>query len=135
MASTFPAVASKATLVGGTSAAIVTLRSIGKDGGSREAIETSNMDTTVNKTFDVADLADAGEFSYEGLYDGRDYDALLNAVAETWTLTFRTGASATTLAGSGFHTAAAVTGEHEGLWLVSGTIKLTAGMTLSNAPA
>lgn len=129
MATTFPAVASKATLTGASSGALVTLRSIGKDGGSREAIETSNMDTTTNKSFVPADLADAGEFSYEGLYDGIDYDALLNAAAEVWTLVFRTGGTPTTLAGSGFHTAVAVTGEHEGLWLVSGTIKLTAGMT------
>lgn len=132
MATTFPVGATKATLTGGSTGALGTLTSISPSGAVREAIETSNMDTTTDRTFIAGDLQDPGEIGFEGMYDGSDLHTVLGAAAETWTLLFQSTTSGT-YAATGFLTSFELTGELEGVWTYSGTLKLTGPLTISNA--
>ena len=131
MATTFPAVATAATLVGGSSGAFGNLTSINPSGAARESLETTIMGTTTDKTFMPSDLQDPGEIGFEGLYDGSDLHADLGAAVETWTLTFRTGGTPTLFVVDGFLTAFDCSGELEGIWTYSGTIKCTGGIAIA----
>lgn len=134
-ATNFPVGATKATLVGGTYTAVVTVTSLSMSGATREALETSSMDTATDRTFLAGDIQDAGEISWEGYYDGgtgvRDLHTALGAAEEAWTLKFQSTSTGTYLA-QGFITSFELTGELEGVWTYSGTIKLTGAITITN---
>ena len=130
MATPFPTIATKATLVGAVTGALVHLKNIKRVGYGRGEVPTSTMDTQDAETFDPLDLKTPGTFEWDGLYDGTDLGTLLlGAAAEDWTLTFRTGGTPTTLKCKGFHTGVELEGPMEDLWIYSGTIVLSGADT------
>lgn len=75
---------------------------------SREAVETTHLGTTVQRTFSPADIYDAGECEIEIIWDqNAGTFPMIGAAAETLTITYAIkagGSTAGTLAGTGFIT-------------------------------
>ena len=134
MATTFPTGATAATLSGATAGVFLTLTSISVSGAAREALATSNMDTSTDMTFIPGDIQDPGEITFEGFADGSDLHTDLGRIAEVWTLIFRAAALNLKFFASGFMTSFELTGELESVWTYSGTLKFTGAITIENAP-
>ncbi len=125
-----------ATVTFGTSAWSQTLTSIGHDGVSREALETSDLGTSNNETFIPSDLVNPGSLSIEWNYDPNNPPPY-NAAAETITLTFPIpsgGAAGSTWAATGFMTDFSISGvENKSIMKGSATLKFSGAITQADS--
>ena len=97
---------SGATLTFGTSGTSLDIVSIQAGGVTREALETSHLDTSTGKTFQPGDLHDPGEISVTWRYNP-NVRPPYTASAETITITYPVpagGSSGATEASTGFIT-------------------------------
>ena len=97
-----PATGNGTTLGWASSANVGTITSISGIGGTREAIDTSDLATTGGREFIPSDLVDFGELSIEGAWAGTTTP--IAGAAEVVTVTIGTTAGAKAWAGSGFVT-------------------------------
>ena len=125
-----------ATLTFGTTGVSQDVTSISSGGITREALETTNLDTTNAKTFIPGDLYDPGELTVQFQTDP-DTQAPFSNVAETITITYPvpTGSNnGATEASSGFVTAYDVsTCEVDSIMMGSCTVKRTGAITFNDA--
>lgn len=103
---------------------------------ARESIETSHLGTSSHKTFIPAKLVDNGELSMTIQFDADfDFDTIMHADAETWTITWPLPAgqsSEATWAFSGFMTGyGGVTVENDSLQTADVTLKITGDITVT----
>jgi hypothetical protein len=90
-----------------SSAISMSFTKIGEWQTTRNKLEASHLGTVGLKEYVPDDLAEPGEVEVEGFFDPRNDLPNINAAAETITITYpkeATGATAATLAGSGFLT-------------------------------
>jgi hypothetical protein len=128
-------IGTSATVTFATSGFTACIRDISVSGISREAVETTCMDTSNARTFIPGDLYDPGEVSMEILFNP-DTDLPLNGAAEVITITYPLGTgetSAATLAGTGFLTAVDWTVPLEDVMTASVTFKFTGELTFNDA--
>lgn len=97
-----PATGNGTTLGFASSSNVGTITSISGVGGTREAIDTSDLSTTGGREFIPSDLIDFGELSIEGAWAGTTTP--IAGAAEVVTVTIGTTAGAKAWAGSGFVT-------------------------------
>lgn len=121
------------TLTFGTSSFTAGLLSINGSGATREALETTTMATTTNKTFVPADIADSGEFSAEIQFEGNlTLPTLLGAAAETITIDWGGTGTGYEWSFSGFCTAFNVTSEINGIMTADITVKVSGDIAISS---
>ncbi len=127
---------SGATLTFGTTAVALDVLTLQGSGMSREALDITNLGTTVAKVYTPSDLYDPGEISATFQYNPNTR-APFNAVAETITITYPVPSgsnNAATEASSGFVTSFDPGSLESGtIMMGSCTIKRTGAITFTNA--
>lgn len=119
-----------ATIAFGTSAWVQTKVSIGVTGISREAIDTTDLETSGGETFIPSANYNPGECSLEWNYDADNEPPHTGAV-ETITITWPNGA---THAGSGFLTNFDIgPAVNKGVLRATATLKFTGNITFTAA--
>ena len=124
-----PDVGTGTTILFGTSAFSANLLSIDWS-RSRGFFETSHMGTTVSHAYAPNDLVDNGEITCEYFFDGGD-DPPIDAAAEPITIDWAGEGINNKWAASGFVIAVNPSAPHEDRMVMSMTIKITGGVTLS----
>lgn len=130
MASPTVDISSGATIDFGTSSFSAEVVDITPPGFSREAIQTTHQETANSShTFTPADFSDKGELSFT-IHFNPDTDPPIDAVAETITLTFGSGAD---WAFSGFMTGYEPDAPFNDKMVATVTVKVSGDVTVTPA--